>query len=272
MVGGDLDSLTPLPDARVFGPTLGANVRVVDAAQHRPRDLGGRHVPRRGRALRAARSSARSCARPAAATLGGCAARSRPAHRRRLPADAGRRRAGDARVRARSRASAARRAATVAAGALADATMRRCYSGGARAAPGCAAAASPRSGDALVRLALARRALHARRDRQRHRAAGARATARARHADGALPGGGAVAMHAGLDAAQPIRARARRGRDARDPRRPSAGACAARTRARRRRASRSRCASRRALARGEQHGGAERRARSVAATMSATST
>jgi pimeloyl-ACP methyl ester carboxylesterase len=30
MIGGDLDSLTPLPDARVFGPTLGATVRVVE--------------------------------------------------------------------------------------------------------------------------------------------------------------------------------------------------------------------------------------------------
>ncbi len=29
-MGGDLDSLTPLADARVFGPTLGANVRVVE--------------------------------------------------------------------------------------------------------------------------------------------------------------------------------------------------------------------------------------------------
>jgi TAP-like protein len=30
LIGGDLDSLTPLPDARVFGPTLGATVRVVE--------------------------------------------------------------------------------------------------------------------------------------------------------------------------------------------------------------------------------------------------
>jgi pimeloyl-ACP methyl ester carboxylesterase len=30
ILGGDLDSLTPLPDARVFGPTLGATVRIVE--------------------------------------------------------------------------------------------------------------------------------------------------------------------------------------------------------------------------------------------------
>ena len=38
VVGGDLDSWTPLPDARALAPTLGANVRVVqiDNAVHTP--------------------------------------------------------------------------------------------------------------------------------------------------------------------------------------------------------------------------------------------
>ena len=55
IVGGDLDSLTPLADAPAFGPELGANVQHRHAAQHRPRDLRGRQLPGRGHALRAPR-------------------------------------------------------------------------------------------------------------------------------------------------------------------------------------------------------------------------
>ena len=53
IVGGDLDSLTPLLDAPGFGPELGEDVDDRAAAQHRPRDLAGRRLPRRGHALRA---------------------------------------------------------------------------------------------------------------------------------------------------------------------------------------------------------------------------
>ena len=39
VVGGDLDSLTPVSDAPLFVPGLGANTRVDPRAQHRPRGL-----------------------------------------------------------------------------------------------------------------------------------------------------------------------------------------------------------------------------------------
>ena len=55
IVGGDLDSLTPLSDAPDFGPKLAADVRIVTLPQHRPRHLAGRDAPGGGNALRAAR-------------------------------------------------------------------------------------------------------------------------------------------------------------------------------------------------------------------------
>ena len=42
MIGGDLDSLTPLPDARVFGPDARRQRARGRAAQHHARHLGGR--------------------------------------------------------------------------------------------------------------------------------------------------------------------------------------------------------------------------------------
>jgi TAP-like protein len=125
LIGGDLDSLTPLPDARVFGPTLGASVRVVEL----PNTI---HVTSEGDSIlvdgaACARAIIRGFVRAPArlATLDtSCAARIPPVHTaggypRRL-ADA----APATLVSGPDPGLAARRAVTVAAGALADAPVR----------------------------------------------------------------------------------------------------------------------------------------------------
>ena len=99
IVGGDVDSLTPLSDAQVFGPTLGAKVRVVALANTVHVTSEGDTYPRRGRRLRAAdhpRLRARAGeARHDRRELRG----PDPAdpHARRLPAEARGRGAGDGR-------------------------------------------------------------------------------------------------------------------------------------------------------------------------------
>ena len=100
IVGGDLDSLTPLSDAPDFGPKLAAQRPHRHPAQHRPRHLAGRDAPGGGNALRAARDPlvpARRSGRPLRRAHPG-----RP-HGERLPAHARGGRAGDARLRPRSR-------------------------------------------------------------------------------------------------------------------------------------------------------------------------
>ena len=122
IVGGDLDSLTPLLDAPVFGPELGENVDDRHAAQHRPRDLQGDDFLVEG--MRCARTVIRSFLRGALdrACAAAIPALHTPAYRY-VP-----RRAGDARLRSRpGRGRAARRAIGVQ--AFADAVFRRYYSG-----------------------------------------------------------------------------------------------------------------------------------------------
>lgn len=156
VIGGDLDSLTPLSDARVFGPTLGAAVRVVTL----PNTV---HVTSEGDTTLAvgaacARAIIREfvrapwelatldarCAQriPAVHTPGAYPLRLRGAR----PASLG---------SGRDPGADARRAVTVAAGALADATIRRWYSGAARG-PGLRGGSFTASGDSVVRLKLRR--------------------------------------------------------------------------------------------------------------------
>jgi hypothetical protein len=125
MIGGDLDSLTPLPDARVFGPTLGANVRVVELPNTTHVTSEGDSILVDGAAC--ARSIIRTFVRAPTrlATLdASCAARIPPVH----TAGAYPRRLADAAaatlVSGPDPGIAARRAVTVAAGALADAPVR----------------------------------------------------------------------------------------------------------------------------------------------------
>ncbi len=133
IVGGDVDSLTPLSDAQGFGPRLGrrcawspwpntvhvtseGDTYLVEGADCGRRDHPGLRA-RPGEALDAIDAS--------------CAAQIRPdPHAGRLPGEAGRRCVREPRIRRRA-GPIARQAATVAAGALADATIRRYYSGAA---------------------------------------------------------------------------------------------------------------------------------------------
>jgi hypothetical protein len=124
LIGGDLDSLTPLPDARVFGPTLGRNQRVVELPNTTHVTSEGDSILVEGAGC--ARSIIRSFVRAPErlATLDtACAARIPPVHTATYP-----RRLADALpatlVSGRDPGLAVRRAVTVAAGALADAPVR----------------------------------------------------------------------------------------------------------------------------------------------------
>jgi len=133
IVGGDLDSLTPLADARVFGPALGANVRVVDLPNTT-------HVTSQGfttllLGTRCTRRIIRAFVRAPGrlATLDtGCADRIPHVH---TAGEYPRRLAGATPATLVSGPDPGleqRRAVTVAAGALADAPIRLWFSGAAR--------------------------------------------------------------------------------------------------------------------------------------------
>ena len=154
MIGGDLDSLTPLPDARVFGPTLGANVRVVELPNTTHVTSEGDGVLMVG--ARCARAVIRAFVRAPerlASLRTGCAARIPHVHT-----------AGAYPVRLSGAIPAtlvsgpdpgvqSRRAVTVAAGALADAPVRYWFSGAARG-PGLRGGSFTAKGYPFVRLRL----------------------------------------------------------------------------------------------------------------------
>jgi pimeloyl-ACP methyl ester carboxylesterase len=154
VIGGDLDSLTPLSDAGEFAPKLARNVRVVGLRNtvHVTSEgdtflSDGAGCARRilRRFLRAPRRLASLDAR--------CAARIATIHTPgAYPLDLAD--AAEARVVAGSDPGVlTRRAVTVAAGALADATIRRYYSGVNRG-PGLRGGSFTARGDAVVRFAL----------------------------------------------------------------------------------------------------------------------
>jgi pimeloyl-ACP methyl ester carboxylesterase len=154
VVGGDLDSLTPLSDAVALAPTLARRVRVVNLRNTV-------HVTSEGDTMLTAGAD---CARAIIRRFVRAPARLRTLDARcagRIPAihTAG---AFPRTLAAAAPATvvsgpdpgiAARRAVTVAAGALADATIRRFYSG-ARRGPGLRGGAFTAAGDTRVRLGL----------------------------------------------------------------------------------------------------------------------
>ncbi len=154
MLGGDLDSLTPLADAFTFGPKLGANVRIVTL----PNTV---HVTSEGDTMlvegaACARTIIRSFVRApqALASLDtSCAGRIPPLHTPgAYPMLLGSAPAA-ALVSGGDPGDIARRAATVAAGALADATMRSYYSGVAHG-PGLRGGRFTTTGEATLRYRL----------------------------------------------------------------------------------------------------------------------
>jgi hypothetical protein len=156
MIGGDLDSLTPLPDASVFGPKLAANVRIVELPNttHVTSENDGTLVY----GARCARAIIRAFVRAPArlATLDtGCTQGIPPVH----TAGSYPRRLADAPaaglVSGPDPGIAKRRAVTVAAGALADAPVRYWFSGEARGS-GLRGGSFSAKGYPLVRLALRR--------------------------------------------------------------------------------------------------------------------
>jgi pimeloyl-ACP methyl ester carboxylesterase len=194
VVGGDLDSLTPLRDARKLAPRIAAHSRVI-------RLRNTVHVTSEGDTFlsdgaRCGRRIIRAFVRAPGrldAIDGSCGARIPHLH----TAGAFPRTLAAAR-RAALRSGmapggAVRRAATVAAGALADATIRRYYGGTARG-PGLRGGHYTARGDALVRLTL--------HDVRFTRDTTVSGSARWRPSDGRvrgslqvrLPGGRAVAM------------------------------------------------------------------------------
>jgi pimeloyl-ACP methyl ester carboxylesterase len=152
IVGGDLDSLTPLADAETFGPTLGARVRVVTLPNTT-------HVTSQGYTsllvgTACARRVIRAFVRAPAelATLDASCAGAIPqvhtagAYPELLDAAA-----PAALVAGPDPGERARKAATVAAGALADAPVRWSYAGAARG-PGLRGGSFMAAGDERVRL------------------------------------------------------------------------------------------------------------------------
>ncbi len=154
ILGGDLDSLTPEPDVEKFGPTLGRHVRIVKL-------LNAVHVTSEGDTLlvgatRCARGIVRAFVRAPQSldTIDtSCAAAIPPVH------TAGAYPATFTAAAPATLASGpdpgldARRAATVAAGALADATIRRFYSG-VDQGPGLRGGSFTASGSSLIHLSL----------------------------------------------------------------------------------------------------------------------
>ncbi len=156
VIGGDLDSLTPFSDAKVFGPTLGANVRVVELPNTT-------HVTSQGFTpllvgTRCTRKIIRRfvVAPERMATLdAGCASSIPHVH---TPGSYPRRLAGAAPAEVTFGPDPgldARRAVTVAANALADAPIRQFYSG-ARRGPGLRGGTFTARGTRVLRLRLRR--------------------------------------------------------------------------------------------------------------------
>jgi hypothetical protein len=133
IVGGDVDSLTPLSDAQSFGPTLGATVRVVNLTNtvHVTSEGDTYLVEGANCGRRIIRAFVRAPAKLDAIDAS-CAAQIPPIHTpgayplKLADATPATLTAGP------DPGETARRAVTVAAGALADATIRRYYSGVAR--------------------------------------------------------------------------------------------------------------------------------------------
>ena len=158
IVGGDLDSLTPLLDAPGFGPRLGENVEIVPLRNTVHVTSQGGDLPGRGNALRADGDPLV----PARDADSACAAAIPALHTPAYAPDA-----RDARLRAGPRRGRPPRA-TIGVQAFADAVFRRYYSGVDRR-PGPARRHVHRRGDAsrcATSASLRRRG-------QRHRALGA---------------------------------------------------------------------------------------------------
>jgi pimeloyl-ACP methyl ester carboxylesterase len=180
VLGGDLDSLTPVADAQAFGPALGARVRVVvlPNAVHVSSEGGTMLTASMVCARRLVRAFVRRPNR--LETLdAGCTARIPPVHTPGaypVTLDA----AAPATLAAGpDPGPLARKAATVAAGALADATVRHFYAGTGRG-PGLRGGRFLASGDRTVRFRL---------DALRHvRDAAVDGTGTWRPADGAVRG------------------------------------------------------------------------------------
>ncbi len=164
IIGGDLDSLTPLADAPPFGPELGENVRDRHGAQHGPRHLAGRSTTSSRACAARGPSSARSCAGALDDALRrGDPARCTPPHGYPLTlADAAPARL----VSGPDPGEGARRAATVAAEAFADAIARRLYSSGNRG-PGLRGGRFTVDRGRRRHVPADRRPVRHRRDRQR---------------------------------------------------------------------------------------------------------
>ena len=104
IIGGDLDSLTPIADAPLFAPRLGDNVRIVTVKN--TIHVTSQGLDYLGAGARCVRTIIRAFMRtPDAAPNTSCIAAVPPLHTAaRLPGDDGRRPAGAARLRARTRA------------------------------------------------------------------------------------------------------------------------------------------------------------------------
>jgi hypothetical protein len=155
-VGGELDSLTPEPDVEKFGPTLGGHVRVIKLAN-------AVHVSSEGDTLlvgatRCARRIIRAFVR-APGTLdsisAACATAIPPLHTAHTYPATFNAAAPATLVSGPDPGADARRAATVAASALGDATIRRWYSG-VESGPGLRGGSFTTSGASLIRFKLNR--------------------------------------------------------------------------------------------------------------------
>ncbi len=156
VLGGDLDSLTPLSDAREFAPALGRTVRVVTLPNtvHVTSEGDTMLVAGAACARRIIRGFVRAPHRLASLDTA-CAAAIPPLH---TPGAFPLRISSEPAATLSSGADpglAARRAATVAAGALADATVRRFYSGVARG-PGLRGGGFTTTGERVIRFRLRR--------------------------------------------------------------------------------------------------------------------
>ncbi len=145
IVGGDLDSLTPLADAPTFAPGLGANVEIVTLRNTVHVTSEGDNYLVEG--MRCARRVIRSFLR--GALNSGCAgaipALHTPDYPRTLAAVT-----PATLVSGPDPGEPARRAAVVAAQAFADATIRQIYSGGAARGPGLRGGTFKAAGEKLT--------------------------------------------------------------------------------------------------------------------------
>jgi pimeloyl-ACP methyl ester carboxylesterase len=154
ILGGELDSLTPEPDAEKFGPTLGGDARIVKLAN-------AVHVSSEGDTLlvgatRCARRIVRAFVRKPSnldSMDANCAAGIPPLHTAGAYPAAFAGAAPATLVSGPDPGIDARRAATVAAGALGDATIRRFYSG-AEIGPGLRGGGFTTSGASPIRFKL----------------------------------------------------------------------------------------------------------------------